>query len=79
MHDLVWYHLIIEERKEPQMTTAELQNIAAGKISEYTTDQTIIKDVTPYYANVMHLDKDGSIMRGMVNCWIQGEQAAYKK
>lgn len=61
------------------MTTAELQNIAAEKISEYTTDQTIIKDVTPYYANVMHLDKDGSIMRGMVNCWIQGEQAAYKK
>ena len=61
------------------MTTAELQNIASSKINEYTTDQAIINDVTPYYANVMHLDKDGSIMRGMVNCWIQGEQAAYKK
>lgn len=61
------------------MTTAELQNIASSKISEYTTDQAIINDVAPYYANVMHLDKDGSIMRGMVNCWIQGEQAAYKK
>lgn len=61
------------------MTTAKLQLIAATKIREYTTDQAIIDDVTPYYANVMHLDKDGSIMRGMVNCWLQGEQAAYKK
>ena len=61
------------------MTTAELQNIASSKIREYTTDPIIVKDVTPYYANVMHLDKDGSIMRGMVNCWIDGEQASYKK
>lgn len=61
------------------MTTAERQKIAAAKISEYCTDQAIVKDVTPYYANVMYLDKNGSVMRGMVNCWIKGEQAAYKK
>lgn len=62
------------------MTTAELQKIAADKIrKDYCEDETIIRDVAPYYANVMHLDEDGSILRGMVNCWLDGEQAAYRK
>lgn len=59
------------------MTTAELQDIATDKILEYVGDEMIVRDVAPYYANVMHLDEDGSIMRGMVNCWIRGECFAY--
>lgn len=61
------------------MTTAELQEIAADKIMEYCEDQQIIDTVTPFYANVMHLDKDGSIMRGMVNCWLEGERCTLLK
>lgn len=58
------------------MTTTERQEIAAAKIMEYCEDIPIVDAVTPYYANVMELDKDGSIMRGMVNCWLEGERFA---
>lgn len=51
------------------MTTAEWEDKARAILEEYCDDMAIVTALAPYYANVIREfdDKDGIIMRGMVN------------
>lgn len=51
------------------MTTAEWEDKARAILEEYCGDIAIVTALTPYYANIIREfdDKDGIILRGMVN------------
>lgn len=51
------------------MTTAEWEDKARAILEEYCHDYVMIEELTPYYANIIREfdDKDGIILRGMVN------------
>lgn len=66
------------------MTTATKETCAFHAIMEYlgidTTGNNAITAgiVSRYYANVMHLDHDGVIMRGMVHAYEDGYSDGFK-